>query len=76
MLVSYSVSVPADLREGAFYLWTDNGEPISNTPNGQRFLSKPGTHQLEVLVTTADGREFAAAQVVTVLERINKGASK
>jgi dienelactone hydrolase len=72
LLVSYSASLPAHLQRGAFYLWTDNGEPISNGINGQKFLSKPGTHRLEVLVTTPDGREFRARQTVTVLERINK----
>jgi predicted esterase len=76
LLVSYSVSVPAELREGAFYLWTDNGEPISNSPNGQRRLTRPGTHRLEVLVTATDGREFSAAQIVTVLERMHSKASK
>ena len=72
LLVSYSASLPAHLARGAFFLWTDNGEPISNGINGQKFFSEPGTHRLEVLVTTADGREFRAAQTVTVLERINK----
>jgi len=72
LLVSYSAWLAAHLGQGAFFLWTDNGEPISNGINGQKFFSEPGTHRLEVLVTAADGREFRAAQIVTVLERINK----
>lgn len=75
LLISYSASIPSDLRDGASYLWTDNGEPLSNSPNGQRYLSDPGDHRLEVLVTTTDGRQFTAAQIVTVLERINKSTS-
>lgn len=72
LLVSYSTSLPANLQRGAFFLWTDNGEPISNGINGQKFLSEPGAHRLEVLVTTADGREYRAGRTVTVLERIGK----
>jgi hypothetical protein len=40
--------------------------------NGQKLLTRPGTHRFEVLVTTADGREFRAHEVITVLERVTK----
>ena len=73
LLVSFSVAtMPAAMRHGAFFLWTDNGEPISNGVNGQKFLVDPGQHRLEVLVTTANGQELRASQTVTVLERISK----
>ena len=75
LLVSYSVSGPAGLLNGAFFLWTDNGEPISNGINGQKFLTEPGTHRIDVLVTTADGREYRAGQTVTVLERVGRRAA-
>ncbi len=72
LLVSYSVGqLPARWRKGAFFLWTDNGEPISNAINGQKFLIDPGEHQLEVLVTTVDGHEYRATETITVLERIS-----
>ena len=72
LLVSYSVSGSSGLLDDAFFLWTDNGEPISNGLNGQKFLTKPGTHRLEVLVTTAQGEEYRAAQTVTVLEPVKR----
>ena len=72
LLVSYSVGqLPAQWRKGAFFLWTDNGEPISNAVNGQKFLIEPGEHRLEVLVTTMDGREYRASETISVLERIS-----
>lgn len=68
LAVSYSAVLPGKLRRGAYYLWTDNGEPISNGINGRKFLIEPGEHRVEVLVTTADGREFRAGQTITILE--------
>ena len=73
LLVSYSVApLPLELSKGAFVLWTDNGEPISNAVTGQKLLTAPGGHRLEVLVTAADGVEYRAGDTVTVLERVNK----
>jgi dienelactone hydrolase len=69
LLVSYSVSVPPSKRNGAYYLWMEDGEPISNGMNGQKFLLEPGAHEIAVLVTTESGEQFRASQVVTVLER-------
>ena len=72
LLVSYSVApLPLELSKGAFFLWTDNGEPISNAVTGQKLLTAPGAHRLEVLVTAADGTEHRAGDTVTVLERVN-----
>jgi len=70
LLVSFSATLPVAQQRGAFYLWTDNGEPICNGTHGQKFFTDPGTHRLEVLVTTADGEEHRAGQTITVLERI------
>jgi hypothetical protein len=71
MHLNFRALVDADLRRGAFFLWTDNGEPISNGVNGQKHLSTPGKHVIEVLMTTADGREFRARRTITVLERVD-----
>jgi hypothetical protein len=71
LLVSYSAAVPNRFKEHAYFLWTDNGEPMSNGLNGQKFFTEPGEHEIEVLVTTRDGQEFRAASSVTVLERIS-----
>jgi hypothetical protein len=58
------------MRRGAYFLWTDNGEPIANGVNGQTYLTQPGEHRIKVVVTTADGKEYEADQAVTVLEPI------
>ena len=70
LLVSFHATVPASIAQRAYYLWTDNGEPICNGGNGQKFLMAPGDHEIEVLVSTTDGKEYRASQTVTVLERI------
>ena len=75
LVVSYSAALPDRIRRQAYYLWTDNDEPISNGSNGQVFLTAPGEHNIQVLVTTEDGQEYRAGRKVTVLERITAGAS-
>ena len=72
MLLSYSAVVPGSIRRGAYFLWTDNGEPVSNGINGQKYLTAPGKHRIEVLVTTADGKEWKAGQTVKVLKPVRK----
>ncbi len=69
-LVSFSAIAPLELRRGAYFLWTDNGEPISNGINGQKYFITPGVHDLKLLMTTSDGREYAAQKAITVLERM------
>ena len=70
LLVSVSVMVPRELRRGAYYLWTDNGEPLSNGMNGQKYLTEPGQHEIKVLMTTAGGKRYEAAKIITVLQRV------
>ena len=72
LVVSYSVALPDRLRRRAYFLWTDNDEPISNGINGQLYLTTAGEHNIEVLVTTEDGQEYRAGRTVTVLERITR----
>lgn len=73
--VSFNAIAPERLRRGAFFLWTDNGVPISNDMNGQKYLTQPGDHLLEVLMTTADGAEYRARSTVTVLKPVGSQAS-
>lgn len=74
LLVSFSAEVPENMRTGANYLWMDNGEPIASGrgPIGQKYLTTPGDHRIEVMVTATDGKEYRAEQVVYVLERMSK----
>ncbi len=71
MLVSYTVQMPAHLRDGADVLWIDNGEPMSRGISGQKSLNTPGQHKIEVLVVGKDNREYRSSKTVTVLERLS-----
>ena len=71
MLMSYTVQIPLGMREDAEILWIDNGEPMSRGISGQKTLTKPGRHKVEVLVVTKDNREYRASKTVTVLERLS-----
>ncbi|GJM25645.1 MAG: hypothetical protein DHS20C16_20600 [Phycisphaerae bacterium] len=73
LMVSFSAVAPGPLRRGAYFLWTDNGEPISNGINGQKYLLAPGKHELEVLMTTAGGTEYRAKKTINVLEKTRRG---
>ncbi|NOX60089.1 MAG: hypothetical protein GXP29_14680 [Planctomycetes bacterium] len=73
LMVSFSAVAPGPLRRGAYFLWTDNGEPISNGINGQKYLLAPGEHVLAVLMTTPAGKEFRATKTIKVLERTRRG---
>ncbi len=73
LMVSFSAVAPGPLRRSAYFLWTDNGEPISNGINGQKYLLAPGKHELEVLMTTANGTEYRASKTINVLEKTRRG---
>lgn len=72
--VNFSAIAPDTISRGAYFLWTDNGEPIASGINGQKYLIKPGDHVLAVTMTTAEGRRYAAKKTVTVLERLARKA--
>jgi len=74
--LNFSAVAPAELARGAYFLWTDNGEPIANGVNGQKFLIAPGEHELAVTMTTAEGRRYVARRTITVLERMAKGSAE
>ncbi|MCB9849661.1 MAG: dienelactone hydrolase family protein [Phycisphaerales bacterium] len=68
--VTFSAVAPAEISDGAYFLWMDNGEPISNGMNGQKYFIAPGKHEIELLMTTADGRQHYAKKTITILERL------
>ncbi len=70
LLVRFSAIVPADLRDGGYFLWLNDDQPISNALNGQTYLDTAGRHRLELVFTTADGQQYRAIRSITVLERI------
>jgi len=70
LVVSYAAVLPDHIRKQADFLWTDNGEPISNKRDGQLFLATAGEHEIAVLVTKDDGQHCRASRTVTVLARI------
>lgn len=69
LMVGYSVNLPRDQLRGADILWTDNGEPFSQSPSGQRLLTKAGDHEIGVLVVTSKGMELRQTKKVTVYPR-------
>jgi predicted esterase len=75
LLVTFSALTPQDLRKDAYFLWLADGQPIANGMTGQKYLTSPGRHQLECVLTTADGREYRAYKNVTVLERVTTSAT-
>lgn len=70
VLVTYRAIVPESIHEGAAYMWILDGEPISSAVDGQKLISPPGDHKLEVLITDSAGRTYRASETVTVLERL------
>ncbi len=71
MPMSYTVQIPPEMKKDADILWIDNGEPMSRGISGQKILTRPGQHKVEVLVVTKDNREYRASKTVTVLERLS-----
>ncbi len=72
LLVSYSAVIPANIRDRAHLLWTENGQPLSNGLNGQKVFTEPGDHTLEVRVTAPDGSEHRASRIINVIERVQR----
>ena len=68
MYVAFSTDLPTDLQDGADFLWTNNGVPISDAPRGVKLFDTPGTHRLAVLIITRDGREYRGSTTITVRE--------
>ena len=65
--ISFDVQVPTEVLQGGRCLWTDNDEPFSNSPTGQRIITSPGDHILCVIVQTRDHHEYRAWTTVNVL---------
>jgi len=70
MKLGYRVEVPDNLLRGADVLWIYDGEPLSRGFSGQRELTIPGRHKIEVLVVSKDNDIYGTSKIVTVLERL------
>lgn len=67
LYISFDVEAPTDVLQGASCLWTDNDEPICNSPTGQRIIMNAGDHVMCVVIRTKDHREYRAWTTVKVL---------
>ena len=64
--VAFRTNLTTEQVDGADFLWTLDGVPIDNAPNGAKILHAPATHQLAVLVITRDGQELRGATELVV----------
>lgn len=67
LYISFDVQAPTEVLQGGSCLWTDNDEPICNSPTGQRIITGAGDHVICVTVQTKDRREYRAWTTVKVL---------
>lgn len=67
LYISFDVQAPTEILQGGSCLWTDNDEPVCNSPTGQRILTAPGDHVISVVLQTRDRREYRASTMVKVL---------
>jgi poly(3-hydroxybutyrate) depolymerase len=67
LYVSFDVQAPTEILQGGSCLWTDNDEPICNSPTGQRIITATGDHVLCVILQTKDRHEYRAWTTVKVL---------
>jgi hypothetical protein len=67
--VQYSVELPRGITDGADFLWTDNGDWMSDEPYGSKVLDSPGLHRICVLIVTRDNISYRGQATVHVLEQ-------
>jgi poly(3-hydroxybutyrate) depolymerase len=67
LYISFDVQAPTEILQGGSCLWTDNDEPVCNSPTGQRIITAPGDHVISVVIQTKDHREYRAWTTVKVL---------
>ncbi|HKQ47996.1 MAG TPA: hypothetical protein VJZ71_08010 [Phycisphaerae bacterium] len=67
--LAYSADLPADLTNGADFLWMDNGVWIGDEQRGVKILESPGLHRISVLIVTPDNIEYRGSATVQVLDR-------
>ncbi|NIA07592.1 MAG: prolyl oligopeptidase family serine peptidase [Actinobacteria bacterium] len=66
--VNLSVQLPHHVdADGLTYLWTLDGEYLADSAEVYTSISKPGIHDVQVVVTDRDGRTFTASRQITVL---------
>ena len=67
--LAYSADIPANLSDGADFLWMDNGVWIGDEQRGVKILETPGLHRISVVVITRDNVEYRGSATVQVLDR-------
>lgn len=72
LYMGFTVVCPTDWIRTAKFLWTLDGQELCSGVNGQKTLTKPGTYNLGVLVTTAGGEEIRASKSILVLPRLRR----
>jgi poly(3-hydroxybutyrate) depolymerase len=72
LYIGFSVDCPSDWIRTAEFLWTLDGKELCSGVNGQKTLTKPGTYDLAVRVTTASGKTHHAQKNVRVLPRLRR----
>jgi len=70
--VAFTADLPPSLRDGADFLWSDNGRPFCYSQRGSTILTEPGVHRIAVLIVTKDNRELTASEKVTVLKPLRR----
>ncbi|MEE8169038.1 MAG: hypothetical protein V3T70_00690, partial [Phycisphaerae bacterium] len=69
LYVAFNTDLPAEMINGADFLWTHNGAPLCDTSRGAKILQSPGEHTLAVLIITRDGQEYRGSTTIDVRDR-------
>ncbi len=65
--VNFSVQLPHYIEaQGLKYLWRLDGEELGTTAEVYTTISKPGVHDVQVMVTERNGRTLTASRQITV----------
>lgn len=75
LLLGFWAECPADWQRSADFLWTLNGDPICDGPNGSKTITTAGEYELGLLVVTPDGQEHRATRVIRVLPPLTASGS-
>lgn len=72
LLLVYSADCPSDWHRTADFYWTLDGKTIGHGINGQRTITEPGDHTLELLVITNNGAEHRTSRRIRVVRRVGQ----
>ena len=65
--VNFSVQLPHHIEaQGLKYLWRLDGKELGTTPELYTTISKPGVHDVQVMVTERNGRTLTVSRQITV----------